>query len=239
MIKFFRKIRQNLVMENKTGKPALPAGRYLKYAIGEIVLVVIGILIALSINNWNEKRKARNLESKILHEFVVSLNSDREDILSNIETHKKGIESSVRLLKNKTENIDTLKSDLGWSYSWSYLVADLSSYESLKSIGFQLIENDEIRHGITKLYNVDYKTITETENNHKRICYRFDEKINDIYVVENNKTIFNEPNTTIIDKLKLGLINLQGSHKNMKNTYELDVLPNIEDLISKINKELN
>lgn len=47
MIKFFRTIRQNLIMENKTGK-------YLKYAIGEIVLVVIGILIALSINTWNE-----------------------------------------------------------------------------------------------------------------------------------------------------------------------------------------
>ncbi len=210
-----------------------------KYLISEILLIVIAINVGLGFNNFNDQRKARNLESKILHEFVVSLNSDREDILSNLKTHKKEIESFFRLLKNKTENIDTLKSDLGRSYSWTYLVADLSSYESLKSIGFQLIKNDEIRHGITKLYNVDYKTITEAENNHKRICYRFDEKINDIYVVENNKTIFNEPNTTIIDKLKLGLINLQGSHKNMKNTYELAVLPNSEELISIINKELN
>jgi hypothetical protein len=48
MIKFFRHIRQSLILENKTGK-------YLKYAIGEIVLVVIGILIALQINNWNEQ----------------------------------------------------------------------------------------------------------------------------------------------------------------------------------------
>jgi hypothetical protein len=210
-----------------------------KYLISEILLIVIAINVGLWFNNLNDQRKARNLESKILHEFVVSLNSDREDILSNIKSHKKGIESCDRLLKNKTDNIDTLKNDLGWSYGWTYLIADLSSYESLKSVGFQLIKNDEIRHGITKLYNVDYKTITEAENNHKRICYRFDEIINDIYVVENNKTIFNEPNTTIIDKLKLGLINLQGSHKNLKNTYELDVLPNIEDLISKINKELN
>lgn len=50
MIKFFRTIRQNLLSEGKTGK-------YLKYAIGEIILVVIGILIALQINNWNEERK--------------------------------------------------------------------------------------------------------------------------------------------------------------------------------------
>ena len=47
MIKFFRKIRQNLLIKNKTGK-------YFKYAIGEIVLVVIGILIALNVNNYNE-----------------------------------------------------------------------------------------------------------------------------------------------------------------------------------------
>jgi len=52
MIKFFRHIRQSLIMENKTTN-------YLKYAIGEIVLVVIGILIALSINNWNEQRKQK------------------------------------------------------------------------------------------------------------------------------------------------------------------------------------
>ena len=57
MIKFFRKIRQNLLVENKTGK-------YLKYAIGEIVLVVIGILIALQINNWNENRKDNFVELK-------------------------------------------------------------------------------------------------------------------------------------------------------------------------------
>jgi hypothetical protein len=210
-----------------------------KYLISEILLIVIAINVGLWFNNLNEQRKARNLESKILHEFVVSLNSDREDMLSNIQTHKKGIESCVRLLNNKTQSIDTLKSDLGLSYSWTYLIADLSSYESLKSIGFQLIKNDEIRHGITKLYNVDYKIITEAENNHKRICILFDEKISDLYVVENNKTIFKEPNSMTINKLKISLINLQYSHQNMKNTYEIEVLSNIESLISKINIELN
>ncbi|MFL1013224.1 hypothetical protein [Flavisericum labens] len=53
MIKFFRKIRQNLLSEGKTGK-------YIKYAFGEIILLVIGILIALQLNNFNEKRKINN-----------------------------------------------------------------------------------------------------------------------------------------------------------------------------------
>ncbi|MGS2727548.1 DUF6090 family protein [Psychroserpens sp. BH13MA-6] len=59
MIKFFRKIRHNLLSEGKTGK-------YLKYAIGEIILVVIGILIALQINNWNENQKENKLEKNTL-----------------------------------------------------------------------------------------------------------------------------------------------------------------------------
>jgi hypothetical protein len=76
MIKFFRKIRQNLLMGSKTGKPASSVGRYFKYAIGEIVLVVIGILIALQINNWNENRKNRIAEAdyycRILDDFKLN-----------------------------------------------------------------------------------------------------------------------------------------------------------------------
>ncbi|MBP92579.1 MAG: hypothetical protein CMC55_00500 [Flavobacteriaceae bacterium] len=59
MIKFFRKIRQNLLLEEKTGT-------YLKYAIGEIVLVMIGILLALQVSNWNQDRKDRKSERKSL-----------------------------------------------------------------------------------------------------------------------------------------------------------------------------
>ena len=64
-------------MENKTGK-------YLKYAIGEIILVVIGILIALSINNWNEKRKDRIEEQTLYKSLVSSLESDLKDVNEKI-----------------------------------------------------------------------------------------------------------------------------------------------------------
>jgi len=69
MIKFFRKIRQNLLSEGKTSK-------YFKYAIGEIILVVIGILIALQINNWNEKRKSDNILENYYHQIITDLATD-------------------------------------------------------------------------------------------------------------------------------------------------------------------
>ena len=67
MIKLFRNIRRSLIQENKMGK-------YFKYAIGEILLVVIGILIALQINNWNELRKERQKEKAFLKEINLDDN---------------------------------------------------------------------------------------------------------------------------------------------------------------------
>ena len=75
MIKFFRKIRYNLMEQNKTGK-------YLKYAIGEVILVVIGILIALQINNNNDARKARESEINLYKNAIEDLTLE----VKNIET---------------------------------------------------------------------------------------------------------------------------------------------------------
>lgn len=73
MIKFFRKIRQNLIMENQMGK-------YFKYAIGEIILVMIGILLALQVNDWNTKRLLQSKEQVYLKQIRISLNNDLERI---------------------------------------------------------------------------------------------------------------------------------------------------------------
>jgi hypothetical protein len=78
MIKFFRKIRQNLLIENNTSK-------YFKYAIGEIILVVIGILIALQINNWNEARKTKLTEAIKLNKLLLDLKLDSIAFNSNIK----------------------------------------------------------------------------------------------------------------------------------------------------------
>lgn len=81
MIKFFRKIRQNLLNEGKTSK-------YFKYAIGEIILVVIGILIALQINNWNETKKQKKQLDSIYITVQQNLKTDLVNIKEPIEFYE-------------------------------------------------------------------------------------------------------------------------------------------------------
>ncbi|WP_437399562.1 DUF6090 family protein [Flagellimonas lutimaris] len=90
MIKFFRKIRQNLLSEGKTGK-------YLKYAIGEIILVVIGILIALQINNWNENRKNNLLEQQLLKALLTEFETNLVNLDRVINFNDSNIKNSVSL----------------------------------------------------------------------------------------------------------------------------------------------
>ena len=90
MIKFFRKIRQRLLSENKFNK-------YLLYAIGEIILVVIGILIALQINNWNERQKREKLKSEYINSLIIDYSKDT-------------LQLNARLLSNKLRlnKLDTI-----------------------------------------------------------------------------------------------------------------------------------
>lgn len=104
MIKFFRKIRQKLITENKFSK-------YVIYAIGEIILVVIGILIALSINNWNTNKinqsESKEFNQRLLNEF--SGNLDLAD--TKIEQMEGIINSSKSILElfNKMPSDDNSK----------------------------------------------------------------------------------------------------------------------------------
>jgi Family of unknown function (DUF6090) len=90
MINFFRKTRYSLMGDSKT--------KYLKYAIGEILLVVIGILIALSINNWNEHRTNRNEELKFLSAIKVDLLATQEELNINIDRQRRVLNNCARLI---------------------------------------------------------------------------------------------------------------------------------------------
>ena len=153
MIKFFRKIRYDLIEKNKTGK-------YLKYAIGEIVLVVIGILIALQINNWNEQRKERIQEKIFLKRFEVELNSNLENILTAISLNKSRIHRAEFLLRTIDKPqlaVDSssyfMKSIEHAGYTNIPLISD-NAFEELKSSGnLSLISNEVLRAALQKYYS--------------------------------------------------------------------------------------
>jgi hypothetical protein len=152
MIKFFRRIRQNLLSECKTGK-------YLQYAIGEIILVVIGILIALQINNWNEERKIKQKETIVLKELLTSISSDltayKIHTDPSLERKANGIDSlsayifGKRQIKNS--NFNNFYTNMSQDV---FLRFDDGPFEDLKSSGLDIIRNDSLRTVINNTYTV-------------------------------------------------------------------------------------
>ena len=158
MIKFFRKIRYNLMEQNKTGK-------YFKYAIGEIVLVVIGILIALSINNWNEKVKAKKLEVIYLLEILENIESDEEQLSKVISSQQIRYENSLKcidlLSSLNTENTKILDSIFmsSMSNSITFFPTD-GGYKSMISDGtLKINSNKGLSSRIANLYEHFYSRL--------------------------------------------------------------------------------
>jgi hypothetical protein len=160
MIKFFRKIRQRLLSDGKFSK-------YLLYAIGEIVLVVIGILIALQINNWNEARKNRDLEIKTLSELEASFEKDLNDIEYNLQLHNRGLIACKKLLMAIEENIpyhDSLDQYFGQFSNVSVFINSTGAYETLKSRGIDIIRNDTLRRQIIDMHDITYHYMIVNQN---------------------------------------------------------------------------
>ena len=160
MIKFFRQIRQNLLMENKTSPPEqrIRAGKYLKYAIGEIVLVVIGILIALSINNWNENRKERLLEHGILKGLQFDLRFDVNDVNITLANRKSDIDDFTKALEILTTDNQATKAEFMEKFEWILTVGGVrqnkTTFNNLQSSGqISLIKNKVIVDSIINYYN--------------------------------------------------------------------------------------
>ena len=148
MIKFFRKIRQNLLSEGKTGK-------YFKYAIGEILLVVIGILIALQLNNWNEN----NSKTKLGHKYLTQMKSELQDdalMLDNfIFRLKKDLKNQEAALNTKDIArlpLDSLEMILN-STNLDFKISELT-YNKMNNLGLTaLSNNDSLNSKIAKYYN--------------------------------------------------------------------------------------
>tara|TARA_R110002051_G_scaffold303132_1_gene371809 strand:- start:187 stop:927 length:741 start_codon:yes stop_codon:yes gene_type:complete len=131
-------------------------GKYLKYAIGEIILVVIGILIALSINNWNEKEKLKTEEIKFLKNFKQSLNADIAFNNFRFNKYLQTKESISFLLNHIEQDLpyqDSLKYHFGRiTQTWTPKI-NMEVFEALKSNDLNLISNDGLRDQLISYYS--------------------------------------------------------------------------------------
>jgi hypothetical protein len=163
MIKVFGKIRQKLLGQGKVT-------RYLAYAFGEIILVVVGILIALQVNNWNELRKDRQAEVKILREIHANLQED-------LRYFDKGIDLLTDTKISCQSLLEVVLQDLPYDETYGYYLFYLSlyprfdrnssGYQLLKTKGLDLISNDNLRMAITNLYEIGYESLLTKEKESK------------------------------------------------------------------------
>ena len=161
MIKFFRKIRQNLLSEGKTGK-------YLKYAIGEIILVVIGILIAVQINKLNEASKNRQLEKNYLHGIIQNLDQDIISLQNHIYVQTYKLDVFTILIKAFTdEHIRSdhhlLKHAVIEAYGYYDFDPQRYVFDGMRSAGIlNLIQSIDLRNIIQSHY-VQTTAVVNTE----------------------------------------------------------------------------
>ncbi len=187
MIKFFRKIRQNMIKENKVSK-------YFIYAIGEIVLVVIGILIALQINNWNEQRKSNQL-SKEFHQKLA-------DELDGVIIRFKGdanraaelvnyIGKTVIILKKghlTKKGKDTLDFTLRNFFQFVRIEGKLKTFQELESTGqLGLIYNKEL-----KFKTLEYLSLFEAVS---KMYDQMASQVNETEIVDKHVTLLVDPNS--------------------------------------------
>ena len=149
MIKFFRKIRYDLMEKNGTVK-------YLKYAIGEIILVVIGILIALSINNWNEARKTRDKEVVYLTNIKKDLQLtifELEEFIANRKSKMNSANIILEYYNGKLVNDwDYFNKNIINVYTWQSFYLIDNTYQELKNSGnFAILSSDSIKNDLLNL----------------------------------------------------------------------------------------
>ena len=175
MIPFFRKIRKKMADDNKPIK-------YMRYAIGEIALVVIGILIALQINNWNEERKELIKVKTVLKSIHIELAKDSMKINEDLDFTVNEIELLEALyarVHQESATLDTIIKIARYEFR-PYWVDHIdyrnNSFESAKSSGIFDMLPDSIKNELLELYSFQDYSVSINEKTH----LQYQEKLDDI-----------------------------------------------------------
>ena len=249
-MKFFKNIRKNDLKEGKTAN-------YIKYAIGEIFLVVIGILIALQINNWNENRKAEKIE----HTYLIRLKNDLAKDTLYLENKKQYLRNErAKIYEFVHQLYDVQKTEeefkqlyFSQSFVTESLVLQTSTYEELKNTGLSnIFQNDSLKIEILDLYReyqiaadhfIEINNFTAREIFSKSVSVGVKYYVPDLY---DEKRLFegtdwkfiNDPNSESFKLLENTQINYYIKYGYLIGHFE-DLLIKSKSMFFKIDKELS
>ena len=185
MIKFFRHIRQKLIGQNKTRT-------YFLYAVGEIILVVIGILIAVQINSWNEDRKRLNTEQIILSQLKDEMLDIYGDIYRDFNVIKLGRLSHYNIIDYIESNAtyhDSMSFDFYYLKQDEYIFPKEAIYSRIKEEGLDIIKNDSIRNLTQIIYESIFPRLTPNSNFNPNISRFLDSYYQDHFQLNTNTNI--------------------------------------------------
>ncbi|MFD2588053.1 DUF6090 family protein [Croceitalea marina] len=219
-------------------------GKYFKYAIGEILLVVIGILIALQINNWNENRKNETFENEILTQIRANLIKDKL-VLNNYTTNAENAVSSLDKILAEDSSItinDSIKYWLGDVVRFDRFRALTNAYEVLKSKGIDKISNNQLQF-LLGMYYDDQAVAANIA------CYDLEKMFNNDWIPILKKNVVTHNFGKLVDlqdysELKIGgeirnLLILNRDNWSGSNGRLIKVSTLIDRIIEIINNELN
>ena len=163
MLTFLRKIRKSLI---ETGS----AKKYFIYAIGEILLVMVGILLALQVNNWNEGRKDRILEKELISGFHESLISNKDRLTMGLKSWQ-STTLAIEILTKAIESNQPFQDSLKYHFREAHRVRgnnlnglDYAGYKALENKGFNIVTNKSLRTKIISLFESSLPALASTNN---------------------------------------------------------------------------
>jgi len=229
-----------LLMENKTGK-------YFKYAFGEIVLVVIGILIALGINNWNNEQKDNQAEVKYLSQIKKSLKENDLILKERIEFDKRLLKLGDQLynhIKTQKKLNDSIKQILVVLQYDQMVSFNMAAFENLKNDGLSFISNDDLKFEIINIYDKELKYIqnifaNQFENYLSGVINPFFSE--NFEFVSYNKKIIIEPNNyqeLLSNKKTTNIISMVNTMRSFAISNYTDTQKNINEILIKLEKEI-